>query len=460
MNRTATTKQLVGLLCSVAALVAAFFAGDNALLKSVLILVSGVVLWIGEVLPMGITGAAICFFLMLTNAVPSFAEAFLGFSNATTWFILAISVLNVIVANSQFGPMIYEFMIKRAGVDPKRLVLAFMVSGMVISSILNDVASVILMLSLLMPLIRTLRLKKGSNLAKDLVIGITAACNFGGFATPVSHTLNIIAMGMLEAQTGSGVNYAEWMLMGVPLSVAMTFIAWLSLVKVFPPEPINEKAVRDYMSQRGSVVLGAYDKKVIALVVLFPILCFLGSWIPVLSITNVALIYMVVLFLPGVSLLSWEDFRKNNTLDAFLMLGGILSVTEAIKRNGGDTLIVDLLNQSGLLNLHPLLLFLVMGVAIYLVLSFCPSAPAVLSIVLPTILVYSSTVGLNGLVPTFILATIGAGSFLLPLTPTAILTYQKGYYSFADFAKVGWLLSVVLIVGVVFWSYSVGSVLF
>jgi len=47
-------------------------------------------LWIGEVLPMGVTAVLVVMSLMISGAVPGFQEALIGLSGPVPYFLIAV----------------------------------------------------------------------------------------------------------------------------------------------------------------------------------------------------------------------------------------------------------------------------------------------------------------------------------------------------------------------------------
>jgi len=65
-----------------------------------------------------------------------------------------------------------------------------------------------------------------SNFGRLLILGIILSSMTGGLAMPSGSSLNVFAMGLIEASMGYQISFLQWTLAMLPLSVVMTFIAW------------------------------------------------------------------------------------------------------------------------------------------------------------------------------------------------------------------------------------------
>ena len=131
----------------------------------------------------------------------------------------------------------------------------------------------------------------------------------------------------------------------------------------------------------------------------------------------------------------------------------------AVASTGGTDFIAGLLLDSGILGISPFLALLIMGYLMYLIHTLCPVAPALCMLFLPPLLTWAQTVGIPSVIPVFVMASITAGSFLVPLNPTIAITYEQGYYKFEEVAKGGWLAAILFVFVTVCWAYFICAVL-
>ena len=202
MVRVRFSKQVVGIPLAVVILLVGWFLPPVEGLAhegvvGLAILFAAVALWICETLPMGITG------LLALVAAPLLGVAdintvFSGFGTTTVIFAIAVFSLTAIVMKSDLAIRLTGFLVRLAGADSRRLVLAFMAAGAVLSAVMNDSATLVLFLGFADTVILNAGHEKGmSNLAKCLYLGSAFAIFMGGMATPAGASINVLALGLV-----------------------------------------------------------------------------------------------------------------------------------------------------------------------------------------------------------------------------------------------------------------------
>lgn len=427
-------------------------------LLSLGILMGAVCLWFCGSMATGVVGVLASLLLLVLGVVPSFDVAFSGYVSTTTWFVLAVFCMTALMQRSTLGARLTRRFIAWAGDDTRKLVLAIMTVTALCSSVMTDTGAVALSMSFALPLLETVGARRGeSNLGRCLMLGISFGALIGGFTTPIGHSLNVLAMGILQTQTGYVVPFLTWMAYGIPIACVMVPAAWWGLVRAFPPEPIAPGEVEGILD--GQFRFGAFDRRdwtCLVMLVALPILWILGNWVDALAPTTVALVGFVLLFVPGLDIISWRDFEALASWNLFLFFGGVLSIGAALASTGAAAWIAEAFLGSGILALPVFASLVVVAVALVLLSTVFPIAPSWVVIFLPPLLTYAQLTGLPLTVPTFLSVCLMAGSYLVPLAPALNMTLDTGYYRFGEEARSGWLTQVILIAVAVGWSFALG----
>lgn len=261
------------------------------------------------------------------------------------------------------------------------------------------------------------------------------------------------AMGVFESIAGKPLTFLQWMAVGLPTAIVATLVCWICLVKIFKPEAINEEcsaSIREEAENAGKI--SAYEKKVLFMLVAMPVLWILGTWFPALDVTVVSIIGFVVMFMPGINILTWKQFEESVPWNIILMFGAILSLGTIVAKTGGAAYLSKLFLASGVMNLNIILVFFIVGVFAYLLQTFFPVAPAIISLFVPAVAAVCVPMGISAAVPTLIITIVAAGTYLLPINPISALSFDYGYYSSADMAKAGLVPSVALCAFVAVWT--------
>jgi sodium-dependent dicarboxylate transporter 2/3/5 len=90
--------------------------------------------------------------------------------------------------------------------------------------------------------------KPGDNTRTALMLGVAYAATIGGNATMIGSPPNLITIGAIKELAGQSVSFAQYMALGVPISLALLPLCWLILV---------------YVCFRGDADLGANGRELI-----------------------------------------------------------------------------------------------------------------------------------------------------------------------------------------------------
>lgn len=457
MSRQSINKRLLGApLAAIILLIGWFLPASEGLshegIVGLAILFSAVVLWICETLPMGVTGL-LALVLAPLLGIADINTVFSGFGTTTVIFAITVFSLTTIVMKSNLAVRLIGLMVRFAGDDSCKLVLAFMAAGGLLSAVMNDSATLVLFLGFADIVIANAQLEKGrSNLAKCLYLGCAFAIFMGGMATPAGASINVLALGLLEQATGQTVPFLSWVIAVAPVAIVMIPVIWFVITHLFKPEPISQQSI-DELIKRSSG-LGKFsieEKKTLALLVGIPALWVAGSWIPVLNVTTVSVVGLALMCMPGMRLLTFEEFQREVPWTIVIMIGAVISLGGVVGATGGVAFLADLFLSSGIMGLGPFFTFWIITMVVYLTHSFVPVGPAFATILIPPLMAYCLEAGYSPAIPAILLAAILSGNMLLPINPGLALSYRDNVYTFADSFKAGIVPVFVLVTLLAAW---------
>lgn len=451
------TQRLIGIGIAVVIIVAAcLIPGSEALahegVVTLGVLLALAVLWATSAMPVGAIALLVPILLVLLGAT-NMSTAFSGFSSAALYFIIAVFSLPVIMQKTKWGVRLINKLLKWTGSDSRKLVLGFMIATTLVSTVMSDVPTTVLFLGFALTILKAAGATPGkSNLGKCLMIAVPVAAVTGGIATPAGSSFNVVAMGIMQQTVGYGISFFDWMIVGIPLVIVMTPILWFSITTIIKPEPISDECLQGVRDEAAaSTKVEAYDIKALAIIVILVVLWIAGNWISVLNVTTVALVGLIVMFLPGMNLLTWKEFQSAVPWGIVLMCGTIMSIGGVVSATGGATFLANLVMNSGVTGMGFFLCMLLLFAFVYALHTICPIGAAILGIFVPILITVCASFGVSPAVPTIALAIAVAGNVLLPVNPTVMLTYGEGYYTFADMFKTGIVPAIILIVLVTAW---------
>lgn len=454
-------KQLVGIFFAVVIIVIASFVPGSDSLSHQGVLTLGIFamaacLWICESIPVGVTGL-LAIVLTVVFGLVDIGSAFSGFAAQTIFYLLAAYALTAIFNKTTYGMRLIAFLLRKTKGDSKMVVLAFIVSAGLLSSVMSDTAAVILFISFAKSVLDALGFKQlETNFGRCLYLGLLYGSIIGGFATLAGGTNNLLVLQI----SGIAISFLDWMKVGVPITVVMIPIAWFFMITVFKPERIDRKKTNEIIakvSEFGPVTL--YEKKALIYIIALPVLWIAGSWIPVLNVTLVALIGLVFCFLPCVRLFTWSEYQAAVPWSVLIMVGSILSLSGLLVSTGVTEFVTGIFQVIGIFSMpFSVGLFVFLFVA-YAIFTVCPVGGAWEALFIPVLMSYCTMCGVStAIAPLAILFAFG-GNFLLPINPLNMYAYDHGYFAFGDMFKAGFVPAMILLVLDAWWTPFVVGVL-
>ena len=399
------------------------------------ILIFAATLWITELVPLFVTSLAI---LASTQVwlLPALDGAgieatrgdFTGpfFSDVILLFLGGFT-LAAAMGKERLDERLAQAVIERTGGSLPRLLLGLMAVTAFLSMWLSNTATTAMVLSLSLPIARSL--PPGDLGRKSLVLAIPFAANIGGLGTPIGSPPNAIAVQYVR-DAGFGVGFGTWMLVAIPIVLLLLAIAWAILVFRFP-------------SAMGRVPPGpdieldpdrAGRRAVVLVVTLVTVAGWLTGGLHGLSPGTVALLPVLVLF--GGRLLDTRDLRSLSW-DVLLLMGGGLCLGRVIETSGLAALLVANLPIDGA---SPLVIGAAFG-CLACAMSLVMSNTAAANLLMPIAL----GIGLADPTPLAIgIAFSCSVAMALPIsTPPNAIAFSSGQIAVKDLIRPGAALTVV-----------------
>lgn len=183
------------------------------------------------------------------------------------------------------------------------------------------------------------------------------------------------------------------------------------------------------------------EVKTIGMLVVMMGLWIAGSWVKALDVTLVAVAGAVVMFVPGVRLLTWKQAERGIGWDAVLMIGGVTSLGAACEKTGLAKWVVDA-TLGGMQGWDVMWLVAAVSALAVVIHLPVPIAPVVNVVLIPPIAVLAISLGLNPALLALPVAFTASCAFLLPLDAVSLITYSKGHYRMLDMLVPGAIISV------------------
>lgn len=448
-------KRLTVLLIGIAVLVIGYFLPEPAGLTpggkmTIVVLVFLFLMWSFDVMPKWVSAFMGIIILPFVGAADSLNAIYSGFVNSTFFFLLAVFGIAAIVHKSDLPPKLMYFFIEKFGDNSKKLMFAFGATTWVLSAFMSDLASCAIVAGIAAALAKDFDLPK--SFTKCLMIIIPLSSMTGGISMPISSATNATIMQKLEMTTGEHISFLQWTAAGLPVGI-LAFVSVLALsVLILKPADLSPSTIEALKERYAvSMKLTTYDKKVLAVIGVMLVLWISGSWIKVFDTTFVALLGLIFIFLPGVDMITWEDYKRETPFDLVLLIGALFSLTTAMVDTGAlDWIMNATLTGFGSWNVY--VFYIVMSALLVCIRGVLPGGPLLVAMVTPTVLAMGAAFEMPTMLLLITLSVWGQVSALVPFVDGQwLMTYTYGYFNARDLLKVGipWSIAFVIILAII-----------
>ncbi|SFV75317.1 Sodium-dependent transporter [hydrothermal vent metagenome] len=435
-------KILIGLLVGVVffALAFYFFKMQHAILIGLIAFL--VALWTNQALPLGIVSLLpILLFpafgiIDVKTVVPNYSKSiiflFLG------GFMLAIALQKI---------ELHKYLSKKLLLlfphTPRGIVYALAITSALLSSILSNTTITLMLMPIGLFLTENLKLKV------RFLIAIAYGASIGGIITPIGTPPNMILLGFLESWHLAVPTFGEWMIQVAPIAllmlVSVPYILSIGLKDEVLEPLTTEILVLNKEQKRLLWILGTLVLLLIVNTPIKPYYMGLG-----LNEKLILLGYGMLMFVPKIGFLEWEDTNKIPYEIVFLFGAGF-SIATAFTQTQLASEIAHRLDF--LLDMPMILLFLFIALFV----SFSTeitSNTALTSIVLPIFYELSINMGESAMV-VLMVATISASyAFMLPIaTPPNAIIMSSRVIEIKEMAKFGFFINLLGVIFVTIVAY-------
>ena len=325
---------------------------------------------------------------------------------------------------------------------PRLVLLAMMCAAALLSGMVSNTATMVMMLPIAFTLAGTL--SPDPSARSGFALALAYACSIGGVATLIGTPPNAVLAGLSPRP----IAFVDWMLIGVPFVLLALPVAWLVVSRLALPKLSGVAGelpeVPDQPGRRAVLaVLGAAMLAFLTRRGLGPI----PAWGPELHDAWIAVAAAVALFMIPArvgdrqTLLTWHRTERAIPWSVLLLLGGGFSLAAAITSSGLTAWLAGFTAQLGLLPGW------VAVIGICLAISFITeltSNTATTQIALPLLAAGAGVAGVDPLL-WMVPATISAScAFMMPVAtaPNAIAC-EAGGVEASKMASVGVVLNLI-----------------
>ncbi|MDI5892108.1 SLC13 family permease [Halomonas sp. LR5S20] len=420
--------------------------------------------WSTEAIPIPAT-SLLPLALVPALGIGGMSETAASYANPIIYLFLGGFLLGIAMQRWSLHKRLALHVLRVVGHKPRQQIGGFMLATGFLSMWVSNTATAIMMLPIGMSVISLLDDSDPEELrryATALLLAIAYSASIGGVATLIGTPPNALLAGYLAEDRGIDIGFAQWMMIGLPISAAMMVSAWWWLTRRdFALDAGEDSAgmVRDELAKLGRTNPAERRVGVVFLLaavawMLRPLLNDAGlDW---LSDTGIAIIAGISLFLvpagrqPGERLMDW-DAAHELPWGILLLFGGGLALAGSISRSGLAEWIAQ---QLGVFGTFPLLAMVGVVVLVIIFLTEVTSNTATAAAFLPLLGALALSLDISPLLITVPAAIAASCAFMMPVaTPPNAIVFATGHMRIQSMIRAGFVLNLISTVLVTLMAY-------
>ncbi|EJE4694621.1 DASS family sodium-coupled anion symporter [Vibrio parahaemolyticus] len=400
------------------------------------ILVFVAILWLTEAIHVSITALLIPMFAVFLGVFNTQA-ALNNFSNSIIFLFLGGFALAAALHKQKLDQALADKVLLLA--RGRMSVAVFMLFGVSagLSMWISNTATAAMMLPLVLGVMTKLDAKKNHNTFLFVLLGIAYSASIGGIATLVGSPPNAIAAAEV------GLNFTEWMKLGLPISLILMPIAILVLYTMTKPD-LSHKFELDHKPVEWTngkmVTLAIFLLTVTLWIFSKPINTMLGGFAKFDTLVAIG----AILLLGASRAVEWKDIEKTTDWGVLILFGGGICLSNVLKATGTSVFLAHSL--TGFLEQAGVLLTILSVVAFVVFLTEFASNTASAALLVPVFATIAEALGLSPVILSALIAVAASCAFMLPVaTPPNAIVFGTGHIKQKEMMRIGFVLNIACI---------------
>jgi sodium-dependent dicarboxylate transporter 2/3/5 len=415
------------------------------------VVVLAIGLWSTEVMAAGVTSVVVIVALILTGAVPTVRDAFVGFADPVPYFLVGVLTIGLAVARSGLAERIAVLLIARAAGRPRRLYVELLAAFPLLTLLLPSATTRTgILVHVYDQALELATVPRGAPLAKAIMLALNSINRLASTLLLTGGITPVVAAALI-----GNMSWGRWFwLMLAPYSALLVIgaglIYWqyragfrgqLPLVTPGTRAPLSPRELRTLLIVGGAAALWLTDA--------------FHHWHPVIP----ALIAWICLLAPGIGVLTWNEFERGLGWANLFVIASSLSLARALIASGASGWVAaHLARDVPVLATSPLLVVAMLLVVAALLRALIPNITGFLATTIPLAMSVGTATGVNPLICGLAVTIAGDAVLYYPAqSASSLVVYQRGHLTAPEILHFGvWMTLlaalVVLAVALPYWT--------
>lgn len=417
--------------------------------------------WATEAIPIAAT-AMVPLVLFPLFDIANMSEAAAPFANKVIYLFLGGFVVALAMQRWNLHRRIALSILQRVGGSGRSLIGGFMLASALLSMWVMNTSTTMMLLPIAVSVVGVIHdsvhgLSKSqkSDFQFALLLGVAYGSTIGGIATLVGTAPNAMMAAFVLENYGTEIDFARWMLVGLPLSAVMLPLSWFVLTHVVFKVEFSTSGSGRILLMQLKDDMGPISVPEKRIAVVFVLMAFAWIFRPLiakatglhgLDDSGIAIAGMLAMFLipsgkaEDPMMLRWSDVEKL-PWSILLLFGGGLSLAAAVSNTGLAAWIGTSLTAISAL---PVAFVIISIVLLIIFLTELTSNIATTATFMPVVGAIAIESGVDPIVLLVPVTMAASCAFMLPVaTPPNAIVFGSGLLAIPRMAKAGLALNIL-----------------
>lgn len=402
---------------------------------------------------------------VLSGSMGSWVTSFVLFSSILTFALSKCGILRRIAT---------WFITRKIGKkNPWMLIFLFLLGPLVMGAFMSPIPTYVVFAAIAEEIFRQLDYKPGERTPQMLILGILSISSLSTAATPIAHTVPILAFSLYEQDMGSPINFVSYTVFGIIISLVILILMLFVFRYVFKPDLSKIQNFDASVLTRERTAVSRQEKYCLII-----FLCVVATWMLPGLIQNLfpsaytfinslgtaipamfGVVALCLITVEGKPLIDFGEAFKSVPWAAVTMVAAAMILGSALTNDAvGVTQFVVNLATPLTRNLSPIIFVLFVSLFTLVFTNFASNTVTVTlvyTMVMPLVLSGAVT-GVN---PAALACIIGAGASLAQATPPstaqAAIAAGSGWLKVDTMFRYGFLIGLLEVLVLTFIGYPI-----